>query len=75
MASFDKCCCGRTYHLTDGGGESDHQCPVGKRNLCQECVSKDPYRCMEHGVPTKTASVRDEFPDLVGDLPIAPGSD
>jgi hypothetical protein len=53
MASFDECCCGRTYHLTDGGGESDHQCPVGKRNLCQECVSKDPYRCTKHGVPTK----------------------
>ena len=47
-----KCCCGRSYRLDDGGGESDHRCPVGKRNLCQECVSADGYNCRTHRVKT-----------------------
>jgi ATP-dependent DNA ligase len=43
----------RSYRLDDGGGESDHRCPIGKRNICQECVSADGYNCRTHGVKTK----------------------
>jgi hypothetical protein len=46
------CCCGKPYD-PDGGGESDHYCPVGKRHLCQECVTKDHYNCTKHKVPTR----------------------
>jgi hypothetical protein len=46
------CCCGRVY-LPHGAGESDHRCPIGKRNLWQECVSADRYNCRTHKVPTK----------------------
>lgn len=39
MATNDgRCCCGRPY-LPNGGGESDHYCHAGQRNICQECVT------------------------------------
>jgi hypothetical protein len=50
--SAGTCCCRRPY-VPDGGGESNHRCPVGKRNLCQECVTADSYNCRTHHVKTE----------------------
>jgi hypothetical protein len=53
MATSDgRCCCGRPY-LPNGGGESDHYCHAGQRNICQECVTADKWNCRTHGNPTK----------------------
>jgi len=52
MATKTKCCCGRNYR-PEGGGESNHRCPVGKRNICQECVTADGYNCRTHHVKTE----------------------
>jgi hypothetical protein len=53
MATSDgRCCCGRPY-LPDGGRESDHYCPEGKRNICQECVTANKWNCRTHGRQTK----------------------
>jgi hypothetical protein len=53
MATSDgRCCCGRPY-LPNGGGESDHYCHTGQRNICQECVTADKWNCLTHGNPTK----------------------
>jgi len=43
-----RCCCGRTY--AEGGGASNYRCPVGKRSLCQECVTKGKDQCPTHKV-------------------------
>lgn len=58
------CCCGRHYQ-PEGGGESSHHCPIGQRNLCEECVSDDQctaarIRCPPGSEPGPGG------PDLVG---------
>ncbi len=46
--SAERCCCGRTY--AEGGGASSHRCTVGKRALCQECVTNGKDICPTHKV-------------------------
>jgi hypothetical protein len=53
----ETCCCGHQYS-EPGRAKSDHRCPVGRRMLCEECVTKGKVikgggrRCPTHGTPT-----------------------